>query len=116
MNATKTSAGTATTQSGGNVFADVGLAEPELLQVRALLLTKVAALIADGKMSSAKVASLQDVDPLEVSALLNGKLSQFSTERLMGFLVALGYDIDIIVKKQSKQRGPGRIQVLSAPG
>ena len=33
----------------------------------------------------------------------------------MEFLVALGNDVDIVVRKRARRRGPGRLQVLSTP-
>jgi predicted XRE-type DNA-binding protein len=103
------------TPSSGNVFADLGLDAPEELQAKAALMSKVATLLAERRMNQTEAAKLLGIDQPRVSALKNGKLSMFSTEKLMEFLTALGNDVDIVVKKRAKARGPGRIQVLSAP-
>jgi predicted XRE-type DNA-binding protein len=42
---------------------------------------------------------LLGIDQPKVSELLRGRLTQFSTERLLRFLSALGHDIDIVVKE-----------------
>jgi len=47
-----------------------------------------------------------------VSALLNGRIANFSSERLMRLLTALGRDIDIIVRRSSGRRVEGRIRVM----
>ena len=39
-----------------------------------------------------------------MSALLNGRLTAFSTERLMRFLKALGQDVRIVVKPGPRSR------------
>src|SRR6266550_3013351 len=44
--------------------------------------------------------------------LLNGRLAGFSTERLLTWLIALGRDVDIIVRRPP-QRRPGRLRVRS---
>ena len=53
------------------------------------------------------------IDQPKVSALLRGKLTGFSTERLIRFLNALGRDVEIVVKDRQK-RGPGHLQVVTA--
>ena len=102
------------TPSSGNVFADLGLDASDELQAKAKLMSNVIAAITGKKMNQSAAAALLGIDQPRVSALMRGKLSLFSTERLMEFLVALGNDVDIIVRKRSTRRGPGRIQVLSA--
>ncbi|MBI1946346.1 MAG: XRE family transcriptional regulator [Deltaproteobacteria bacterium] len=103
------------TRSTGNVFADLGLDAPDELLAKAALMSKVAALVSERKLTQKAAAKLLGIDQPKVSALMNGKLSLFSTERLMEFLTALGNDVEIVVRKRAKSRGPGRIQVVSAP-
>jgi predicted XRE-type DNA-binding protein len=52
------------------------------------------------------------VDQPKVSALLNGRIASFSSERLMRLLTALGRDIDIVVRPSSGRRVEGRIRVM----
>ena len=63
-------------------------------------------------------ATLLGINQPKVSALANYRLDGFSVERLLGFLTALGRDIDIVVKPRTKSRGrvrhAGRIAVLGA--
>jgi predicted XRE-type DNA-binding protein len=104
------------TPSSGNVFADLGLDAPDELRAKAMLMSKVASVLASKKMNQTEVAKLLGIDQPRVSALKNGKLSLFSTAKLMEFLTVLGNDVDIVVKrKRAKGKGPGRIRVLSAP-
>ena len=42
-------------------------------------------------------AALMEIDQPKVSALLNGRLTNFSSDRLMRLLTALGQDVDITV-------------------
>jgi hypothetical protein len=45
-------------------------------------------------------------------ALLNGRLSNFSSERLMRLLTALGQDVDITVRAKPRDCTYGRIRIL----
>jgi helix-turn-helix protein len=47
-----------------------------------------------------------------VSALLNGRLANFSSQRLMRLLTALGQDVDITVGAKPRNRAHGRIRVI----
>ncbi len=55
---------------------------------------------------------MMGVDQPKVSALLNGRLANFSSERLMRLLTALGQDVDITVRAKPRDRARGRIRVL----
>ena len=50
------------------------------------------------------------VDQPKVSALLNGRLANFSSERLMRLLTALGQDVDITVRPKLRDRAHGRVR------
>ena len=52
------------------------------------------------------------IDQPKVSALLNGRLANFSSERLMRLLIALGQDVEIIVRTKPRNRARGRIRVV----
>lgn len=91
-------------QSSGNVFADIGLAEPEEALAKAELARQVAAIIAKRKLTQVEAAQLLDIDQPKVSALLRGRLSGFSTDRLFRFLLALGRDVNIVIKPARRLR------------
>ncbi|MCT7969086.1 helix-turn-helix domain-containing protein [Laspinema sp. D1] len=46
---------------------------------------------------------------IKVAALVNGKLSAFSTTRLFRFLNALGRDVEIVVKPKSFRQAETRV-------
>lgn len=92
----------------GNIYADFGFPNPE----EALAKAKLAALISDQikirKLTQKKAAKLMEIDQPKVSDILRGKLSDFSMERLLRFLVFLGFDILIQPKKHTvKNTQPG---------
>ena len=65
------------------------------------------------RLTQVAAAAIMGVDQPKVSALLNGRLANFSSERLMRFLTALGQDVDITVRAKPRDRAHGRIRVLS---
>lgn len=100
------------TASSGNVFADMGLPEPEEELTKAQLASHIRQVIKRQRLTQVAAASLMGVDQPKVSALLNGRLANFSSERLMRLLTALGQDVEITVKRKPRNRAHGRIRVL----
>ncbi len=84
--------------SSGNVFADLGLNNPEELLAKAELVQRIADIIAERKLTQVRAAKLLGIDQPKVSALLRGKLDGFSTDRLFRFLNALGRDVEIMIR------------------
>lgn len=85
-------------ESSGNVFADIGLPDAEIHLIKARLVYKIDELMKQRGLKQAKAASLFGVKQPDISKMLHGDFRQFSVERLMRFLVALGQDVEIVVK------------------
>lgn len=102
----------AVTASSGNVFADLGLPEPVEELTKAQLASHIREIISQRRLTQRAAASLMGVDQPKVSALLNGRLANFSSDRLMRLLTALGQDVDITVKAKPRHRVHGRIRVI----
>jgi predicted XRE-type DNA-binding protein len=99
------------TPSTGNVFADLNLPRADDLLAKAELATKIIEEIRQRRMTQAQAAAILRIDQPKVSALKQGKLSGFSIERLMRFLLLLGRDIEIAVKKKPRSRSMARLRV-----
>jgi predicted XRE-type DNA-binding protein len=100
------------TPGSANVFADLGFAEPEEELTKVQLASHIRQIIKRRRLTQAAAAALMGIDQPKVSALLNGRLANFSSERLMRLLTALGQDVAIVVKAKPRQRQRGRIQVI----
>jgi predicted XRE-type DNA-binding protein len=98
--------------SSGNVFADLGLPDAEEELTKAQLASLIRQIIGRRRLTQTAAASAMGIDQPKVSALLNGRLANFSSERLMRLLIALGQDVDITVKAKPRNRSRGRIRVL----
>ncbi len=93
----------------GNVLADLGVARPEEALVKAQLAHRITTTIARRRLTQADAANLLNVDQPKISALKRGRLSGFSLDRLVRFLVLLGNDVEIVVKDRPKSRRPARL-------
>lgn len=100
-------------QSSGNVFADLELPNPEEMLTKAELAGQIGQIIKKKHLTQVEAAELLGIDQPKVSALIRGKLSGFSTERLFRFLNALGRDVEIVVKRKPKSRKEARITVVN---
>jgi predicted XRE-type DNA-binding protein len=96
----------------GNVFADLGFAEPEEELAKAQLASHIRQVIKRRRLTQVAAATLIGIDQPKVSALLNGRLANFSTERLMRLLTTLGQDIEIVVREKPSGLERGKIRVL----
>ena len=102
------------TESSGNVFADLGVAEPEEVLTKAQLASHIRHTIKRRRLTQLQAGHLIGLDQPKVSALINGRLAGFSSDRLMRFLAALGQDVEIVVKARSRGRARGQIRVVKA--
>jgi predicted XRE-type DNA-binding protein len=82
----------------GNVFADIGLTQPELAMVKAELISRIHDLIVIKKLTQVKAAKLLGLDQPKVSALIRGKVEGYTLDRLFRFLTALGQCVQITVR------------------
>jgi predicted XRE-type DNA-binding protein len=89
--------------SSGNVFADLDLPNSDELLVKADLVIKITNAIQSRNMTQAEAAELLGIDQPKVSALIRGRLTGFSLERLFRYLNTFDNDIEIIVKPKSNE-------------
>lgn len=79
-------------ESSGNVFADLGLPNAEEHMIKAKLVVKIDAIMREQRLKQVEAAKLFDLKQSDVSKMLRGHFPQFSVERLMHFLIALGQE------------------------
>jgi predicted XRE-type DNA-binding protein len=98
-------------RSSGNVFADIGLPNPEEHLIKASLVLKIDDLMKQRGLKQVEAAKLFGVKQPDVSKMLRGEFRQFSVERLLRFLVALGQDVDIVVRPHKGRRDRAQLRV-----
>ncbi len=95
----------------GNVFADLGLPNPEQELVKARLTLQIYRLIRQRGLTQTQAAELLGVKQPQVSLLMRNRAGNFSMGRLIDFLTALGQDVQITVKPTRKEHGEVSIAV-----
>jgi len=81
-----------------NVFADLGLSNPDLALAKAELVQRIRELIEERKLTQVMAAKLLGLDQPKVSALVRGRVEGYSMDRLFRFLTALGQRVEITVR------------------
>lgn len=99
--------------SNGNIFADLGMPNADEMLMKAELVRQINQIITQRKLNQLQAAEVLGIDQPKVSALMRGKLTGFSTERLFRFLNALGCDVQIVVKPKLKSPAIPGISVVS---
>lgn len=91
-----------------NIFADLGFADPEDMRLRADLVQQLRDVIARRGLTQTAAAERLGVRQPDLSALLRGRLTKYSLQRLLKFMTILDRDVKIVVKEKPRNR-PARI-------
>ena len=103
------------TNSSGNVFADLGLKNAEERLAKVKLALKINQIIEKRKLKQVAAAKILGINQPKISALANGRLKEFSMERLIEFLNKLDQDVEIIIHAKPKNRkAPAHLTVAWA--
>ena len=97
-------------RGSGNVFADLGLPDAEAHLLKAELVTRIDKIIRQRGLKQVDAAKLLGLSQPDVSRLLRGSFEEFSMERLLRLLTALGRDVEIGIREPRSQR-QGRLSV-----
>jgi predicted XRE-type DNA-binding protein len=100
------------TEGSGNVFAELGLPNPEQELLKARLTLQIYSILKDSGMTQVEIAKILRVQQPQVSLLMRNRAGNFSVGRLMEFLTALRRDIEITVRRTRKEHGA--LSVISA--
>jgi predicted XRE-type DNA-binding protein len=98
----------------GNVFEDLGFADAGDLQIKAELTRQLYNRITYFGLTQAEAAKRLGLQQPDVSKLMNGRFTGFSTDRLMTLLTSLMMDIEIVIRPRRNSLNPrGAIRVLA---
>ena len=100
-------------QGSGNVFADLGRSDADAQFLKADLVTRIDAIIRRRRLTQTRAAEVLGLSQPDVSRLLRGDFRAYSVERLLRLLMALGRDVEIIIRKPRSRR-PGRLRIDAA--
>src|SRR6266478_6331096 len=104
-------------ESSGNVFADLGLRNPQDRLAKAQLAHRICQVIAARGLTQTKAAEIMGLDQPKISALMRGILKGFSAERLFRCLNDLGQEVEITIRpvRKAGRRGDVRVVAAAAP-
>lgn len=72
----------------------------------------IAKTIDERQLTQTEASWLVGDAPSQISLVVNGRLAGFSAERLLQFVVGLGHDVEIVLRKTPKNRG-GKVKVVT---
>jgi predicted XRE-type DNA-binding protein len=99
------------TRGSGNVFADIALDHPEEALAKARIVETIADLIARRDLSQQGAGKLVGLTQPQISRLMRGDTREFSYERLMRVLNALGQDVEITIRATSARSKRGKVLI-----
>lgn len=97
------------TESSGNVFADLGLPNPEQELLKGQLSLQVYTILKDSEMTQTETAKILGVQQPQVSLLMRNRAGNFSVGRHVKFLTALRRDIEITVRPPARSMAHSRL-------
>lgn len=100
-------------QGSGNVFADLGLPNPEQELLKAKLTLEIYAIIKKRGLTQTQAGEVLGIKQPHVSLLMRNRSGSFSVERLIEFLTALGHDVEIRVKRTRREHGQMTVVVAA---
>jgi len=92
-------------EGSGNVFADLGLPNPEQELLKAQLTLQIYSILKESGMKQAEMAKVLGVRQPQVSLLMLNRAGNFSVGRLMEFLTALRRDVEITLRPTRREHG-----------
>ena len=87
------------TRGSGNVFADLGRPDAEAHLLKAELVTRIDKIVRQRGFKQVEAAKLLGLSQPDVSRLLRGSFREYSIERLLRLLTALGRDVEIVIRE-----------------
>ena len=81
-----------------NVYSDLSFVEADAMLIKAQLAAKIGDIIKSRRLTQAQAAELLGMPQPKVSAMLRGQFRGISEDRMMRCLVALGQNVQIVVK------------------
>ena len=91
-------------QESGNVFADIGLSQPEEALAKAEIARRVNRILVARKLSQAEAGVILGIAQPRVSDLIRGRLGRFSLDKLLDFAKRSGNDVEIQIKPSRRPR------------
>ncbi len=97
----------------GNVFANLGHPDADAHMLKAQLFGRIDDILRQRGTTQTEAGRLLGLSQPDVSRLLRGDFCEYSLERLFRLLIALGRDIDIVIRQPRSATG-GKLRIGAA--
>lgn len=104
---------TAIVPSSGDVFHDVGVEISPTDRAKIDIAAEITLTVGKLGITQGEAAALMGTDQAKVSAIMRGRVTGFTLDRLLGFLLALGRDIEVSIFPAGRSRRAGRLMIHS---
>lgn len=84
-------------KSSGSVYADLGVADADVMLVKARLAYKISEIIEDKCWNKTEAARVLGLPQFKLSIILRGHFREISKARMMAVLRGLGADVRIVI-------------------
>lgn len=102
-------------ESSGNVYADLGMADAEEMQVKCRLSMKIEEIIKSRRWTQQQAAEVLGMPQPKLSKMLRGQFRGISQTKMLECLNLLGRDVQIVVGPAKRTRArAGRLDVVFA--
>lgn len=99
------------TPSSGNVYEDLGFEDADEMALKSDIAYIISTIIQSRGLTQAEAAEILGVNQPKISALVRGRLSGFSLDRLFRFLTALDRDVEVSITPKIADFPRGRLKV-----
>lgn len=86
-----------------NIFAEIGVPEPETHLLKAKLVLEIIRLVRGRGLTQVSAGELMGISQPEVSRMFKGHFREYSVERLMTLLTAFDRDVEILVRSRGDE-------------
>lgn len=90
-------------RGSGNVFRDLGLENPELRQLKALLAGQIVRVLEERQLSVRRAHEMTGIAAADFSRIRQVKLERFTVDRLMAALSRLGQEVEVSVRVHPRE-------------
>lgn len=91
-------------RGSGNVFADFGHPDAELLQLKAILAAQIITALDEMKLTLRKAETLTGTAAADFSRIRSADLKRFTVDRLMTILNRLGREVNVSVEVKGRKK------------
>ena len=100
-------------RGSGNVFADLGFADPDRERFRATLVLQICRTITRRRLTLARAGQVLGIRQPDVLRLRRGSFGRYSVERLMKCLTALGHDVEVTITPTRRKHGAMSVSIVA---